>query len=584
MKAKFYKNFQIAKCFLFAFFIFHFSFFIFGCSSSSEISKGDLTGSVYLDGSDDHTGISVALYDLAYLDTTIVRINREYPHIGVIITQHTEFDHRLQSPVATSTTLADGSFLIEDVPTGIYNFVAQKVGYGFRYIYEISISEGDNEISNAEFSMLNSQLEPNNPIIQNSKLQSGSDGLRINNSPITLFEELHLSGDVNDNVTVAPFHHLVCDDDVTFIPGSSLEIQPNAVVRITSGADLKIMGDFKAQGEEDKMFWVTSNHGFENDELLIFNSQLSPDAETIDNSKLQSGSDGLEIHNFNPTQTNSKFKIQNSKLLARDSDIELYNSMSLESTASVQNDLIEWGKWDWGNTCLLNQVDNLTMQNGLFRRGECGYRVVNLTYSIVNQTTSCFFSNQSSAAIFFDNVEDGVIKNTFTLFSYKGMIVKDNFAGILKNCDLSKNTYGASLYQFFGEVMNCDFSENLNCDLHIPPSQGQVNELITIKHNNFKSSTAIKQNDMGYYEWVYQTNINSNNFYNEDYYFIYFARYSNNNIVHDLTNNFFYGLSEESQIENKIYDSYFFDIDLLYVDVSNFRYNEIEEAGIELRK
>ena len=75
--------------------------FLFSCTSGTDVSKGSLTGTVSIEGISDYSNISVSLYDLAYLDTTIVRINNQYPHIGVIINQHTEFDHRLQSPVAT---------------------------------------------------------------------------------------------------------------------------------------------------------------------------------------------------------------------------------------------------------------------------------------------------------------------------------------------------------------------------------------------------------------------------------------------------------------------------------------------------
>ena len=42
---------------------------------------GTLTGTVYLEGEQDHSGITVALYKLAELDTTILRYNREYPLI-----------------------------------------------------------------------------------------------------------------------------------------------------------------------------------------------------------------------------------------------------------------------------------------------------------------------------------------------------------------------------------------------------------------------------------------------------------------------------------------------------------------------
>jgi len=45
----------------------------------TESKTGTLTGTVLLEGKQDQSGISVALYKLAELDTTILRYNREYP-------------------------------------------------------------------------------------------------------------------------------------------------------------------------------------------------------------------------------------------------------------------------------------------------------------------------------------------------------------------------------------------------------------------------------------------------------------------------------------------------------------------------
>ena len=77
-----------------------------------------------------HAGITVALYKLAELDTTILRYNREYPNVGFPISQATEFacpvrdkisnrDHRLSEVVVESNTGADGSFKIENVSEGL---------------------------------------------------------------------------------------------------------------------------------------------------------------------------------------------------------------------------------------------------------------------------------------------------------------------------------------------------------------------------------------------------------------------------------------------------------------------------------
>ena len=121
-----------------------------------------MTGTVLLEGEQDHSGITVALYELAELDTTILRYNREYPNVGFPISQATEFDHRFAEVVAETKTKADGTFKIEGIEEGTYNLVAEKAGFGWKYIYNISITKG----SNTSITQL-----PNNSITQLSNYQ-----------------------------------------------------------------------------------------------------------------------------------------------------------------------------------------------------------------------------------------------------------------------------------------------------------------------------------------------------------------------------------------------------------------------------
>ena len=98
-----------------------------GCSKSPTTPEtGTLTGTVLLEGQTDHSGITVALYKLAELDTTILRYNREYPNVGFPISQATEFacppffgwNHRLSEVVAEANTKKYGSFKIENIFQG----------------------------------------------------------------------------------------------------------------------------------------------------------------------------------------------------------------------------------------------------------------------------------------------------------------------------------------------------------------------------------------------------------------------------------------------------------------------------------
>jgi len=78
-------------------------------SCTTEPQTGSLTGTVNLEGETDHSGITLGIYELVTLDTTITRINNEYPHIGIKISQYTEFDHRFGNLTKYTQTDANGS-------------------------------------------------------------------------------------------------------------------------------------------------------------------------------------------------------------------------------------------------------------------------------------------------------------------------------------------------------------------------------------------------------------------------------------------------------------------------------------------
>lgn len=143
-----------------ALYIIHYTLYIVialsitSCTSSTEPKTGSLSGTVLLlnDTDDpsldpvDHSGVTVALYEIATLDTTIVRLNSEYPGIGVNINQETEFDHRLQNPIGTSITNVSGEYKFSNIPAGIYNLVFLMEGSYFMYYYNATVSAGETEI------------------------------------------------------------------------------------------------------------------------------------------------------------------------------------------------------------------------------------------------------------------------------------------------------------------------------------------------------------------------------------------------------------------------------------------------------
>jgi hypothetical protein len=149
------------------------------------------------------------------------------------LTQNSEFDHREQSEVLFTTTNPDGSFVIPSVPYGVYNLVVSKEGWGYRYLYNITLNSKELDVT---------QFVDNNGELQ-------------------LYPEMVVSGLVVDTIVIEDWHHLVLADDTTFSPQSSLLIGPNGIIRIEPGRRLEILGSLTATGSEGNMFVITVNHG-----------------------------------------------------------------------------------------------------------------------------------------------------------------------------------------------------------------------------------------------------------------------------------------------------------------------------------
>jgi len=76
-----------------------------------------------------------------------MRYKREYPNVGFPISQATEFDHRLGEILTEAKTKQDGSFEIGGVEEGTYNLVAEKAGFGWKYVYPVrKVAHSQNKV------------------------------------------------------------------------------------------------------------------------------------------------------------------------------------------------------------------------------------------------------------------------------------------------------------------------------------------------------------------------------------------------------------------------------------------------------
>jgi len=229
------------------------------CSTSTKPETGSLSGKVILvnDTGDpaldpiDYSGITVALYNLAVLDTTIVRINNEYHNIGVLINQETEFDHRLKSPIRSIITDSAGNFRFSDINLGKYNLVIFKDSWSIIYLYEITISKGDNYLNtNSSFSKQN-QVE--------------------------LYPAIELGPTISNDILFKANHTYKIVNN-SLILGTSY-VEPESRILISHNSRLNFAGDIIYQQNEG--FWrISSLYGF-------YSTQLQSEIEQFDNISLE---------------------------------------------------------------------------------------------------------------------------------------------------------------------------------------------------------------------------------------------------------------------------------------------------------
>lgn len=201
---------------------------LLGCSSCSKPKTASLSGSVVLanDSGDplldpvDFSGVTIALYAPAVLDTTLARLNTKYPQIGVLINQETEFDHRGLEPLKLASSAADGSFLLEGIDAGTYNLAFLSPEWGARYVCGLQLAEGENR----------------------------------NLSALELFPITKLSSYQAEDTVFKSGHCYLVEDTAQFV--GTVTMQPKARIYMNPGSSFKCYGDFvTTETSESGDFW-----------------------------------------------------------------------------------------------------------------------------------------------------------------------------------------------------------------------------------------------------------------------------------------------------------------------------------------
>lgn len=224
-------------------------------SLSGEIVMVNDTGNPDFDPVD-YSGVVIGIYHQPKLDTTLVRINQEYPTIGVIIDQIVSFDHRLQDPIMTTYSDVVGSFELNNLVPGVYNVVVAKPGWGTIYLHDVDIKQGMNDLSDPDVFSDPDQIWETNSIVRST---SSSRGQSLSMFPVVLVPSVN-----QENVLFKSDHTYAFQQD-TIIFGELL-IEGGVTFIVDPGVKIDTYGQI-TNLQEDGYWKITSSDGF--DQLML---------------------------------------------------------------------------------------------------------------------------------------------------------------------------------------------------------------------------------------------------------------------------------------------------------------------------
>lgn len=368
---------------------------LLGCSGSATGPQtGTLAGTVTLEGASNHAGITVAAYEPATLDSLTETLTRQYLDADFLLSQPALFDHRKATPVAETTTDADGSFRLAEVPTGTYNLVAREDGFGWRYVYDVSVGAGTQSVA-----------------------------------AVQLLAERQVSGALTENTTWEAHRHYIVTSDLSVPEGVTLTIEEGVVVRFASETGLTVAGGFRVIGNRSARVVFTSKSTNETWEKVEILERETAEQFDIAWAKFEFGQRALSVEGRDGKVTNSMVKdcafggiffdssllIQNSLITDCDVGLRIENSTGVEVDRNIVTHCSDTGVFNSrsgssisrsifaenGRAIQIWLPEQVTVTRNLFKRNVTGlYTFIHFNSSIMNNT---FEMNET--ALFFDTVE-----------------------------------------------------------------------------------------------------------------------------------------------------------------------------------
>ncbi len=237
-------------------------------------------------------------------------------------------------------------------------------------------------------------------------------------------------------------------------------------------------------------------------------------------------------------------------ILTKYDSLEHYNQMELSSVASVEDDLIEWGKWDWGTTAIINNLSNISFENSKFNKNNTGL------FSSTQDSTFCrtsIFTDNTRIGIYYLNNIQGKIEQTIFLKNNVACEIKHRFCGKIENNYFSNNETGCFVWSFHGYISHNDFRNNAVMDIKFVGNIDTIINQFNIINNVFSNGFGLHHFFPGSsYGYISQLNINYNNFENSYFFISYYFNFIN--IPINMQFNYFNGFSNIEQIIENVED------------------------------
>jgi len=264
--------------------------------------------------------------------------------------------------------------------------------------------------------------------------------------------------------------------------------------------------------------------------------------------------------------------------------LQYYNQMELSPISSVEDDLIEWGKWDWGSFALLAKVNNqLLLKSISFQGIESGLYICSANNYELNNIILKGSTNSSQGCLYIYGSDQIHVYDSIVIHGINGIkIHTSNFTEIRNNIILSCNN----------GVINIILSHNTNIENNNIISLYDAvfnagDSTVNIEYNNISAQIGINNNMVySHYYNAIPTTKNNNILCTEYALFTQsLFRYEHS---FDSINNYYYTQSIE-EIDDLIWDRNDEDPQHIYYEyyLGIFVYNPvsydfIQSAGLEL--